>query len=352
MVSTLGLWGAIHPLAETPLGAALLLVWLFFLGSLLGSFANVVVYRLPRRRSLLWPPSHCPRCKHPIRWHDNIPIFGWMLLGGKCRDCGLAISSQYVFVETMFGILLATIGWLEGVEGRANLPVRQFLLSDDIPSSQWVFVGYHVLLIGTLACAAMMQQDGKQISRSLLVFAGWWGLALPLVWGAVRPVPLGHVLPEMLRVSSAMLAIVEGAAGLITGILAGLLVWPATPQGRAPRDRQVDVIYELGMLGTFVGWQAVCGISAVTLVLLWGSRLVGLRWPAAGGLTWTAWLAGVTFVWICFWSTIVRVMPYWGKTADGSVLVAACLVLAVASPLVRLSLQRFSKLLVPVVPAE
>ena len=209
----------------------LLLAWLFVLGTLIGSFANVVVHRLPRRRSLLWPPSHCPRCKHAIRWRDNLPIVGWMLLDGKCRDCGLPISPQYVFVETMFGILLATIGWLEGVEGRANLPVRTFLLPGDLPPSNWIFVAYHMLLVGTLACAALMQQDRKPISRSLLVFSGWWGLALPLVWTAIRPVPLGLVLPEMLRVSSAMLAVVEGAAGCWWGFSSACSSGRQCPQG-------------------------------------------------------------------------------------------------------------------------
>jgi leader peptidase (prepilin peptidase) / N-methyltransferase len=350
MLSTLGLGGAVRQLAETPWGGPLLLVGLFALGTLFGSFANVVIYRLPRRRSLLWPPSHCPRCKHAIRWRDNIPILGWMLLDGKCRDCGLAISSQYVFVETTFGILLATIGWLEGIEGRANLPIRppKLLLPGDTPSSDWIFVAYHMLLIGTLVCAAVMQQDRKPISRALLVFSGWWGLALPLVWTAIRPVPLGLVLPEILRVSSAMLAVVEGAGGLSVGVLAGLLIWPAVPEGRAPRDRQIDALFELGMIGTFLGWQATCGIAIVTLGLLWISQLLALSWPAAGRLTWTAWLAGTTFVWICFWSTIVRVMPCWGKAADGTVLICAGLVLAVASPVMRLLMRKSEPALAPV----
>jgi hypothetical protein len=191
-----------------------------------------------------------------------------------------------------------------------------------------------------LISAALMQLDRKPIARSILVFAGWWGLALPLVWSAMRPVPLGQVLPEMLRISSAMLAIVEGAAGLVAGIVAGLLVWPATPQGRAPRDRQVDAIYELGMIGTFVGWQAVSGIAVVTLALLWANQLLGLRWPPAQRLGWSSWLAAATFVWICFWSTIVRLFPFVGQKADASVLVGAWLVLAIVSPLIWWSTQR------------
>ena len=115
----------------------------------------------------------------------------------------------------------------------------------------------------------------------MLVISGWWGLALPLMWTAVRPVPLGLVLPEMLRVSSAMLAVVEGAAGLAVGVFIGLLIWPAMPEGRAPRDRQVDAIYELGMIGTFLGWQAVCGISPSSRWPCFGrARLMALRWPA------------------------------------------------------------------------
>ena len=73
---------------------------------------------------------------------------------------------------------------------------------------------------------------------------------------------------------------------------------------------------------------------------------------AASRLTWTTWLAGVTFVWICFWSTIVRTMPFWGKAADGTVLICAGLILAVASPLLRLLLQKLEAPLPAASPQE
>ena len=71
-------------------GMILLIVALF--GACVGSFTNVVVWRLPRQESVVVPGSHCPRCGHAIRWHDNLPVIGWLLLRGRCRDCGAGIS--------------------------------------------------------------------------------------------------------------------------------------------------------------------------------------------------------------------------------------------------------------------
>ena len=68
-------------------------------GSLIGSFLNVCIARLPKEESIVFPGSHCPRCGHPIRFYDNIPVVSYLLLGGKCRDCGAPISIQYPLVE-------------------------------------------------------------------------------------------------------------------------------------------------------------------------------------------------------------------------------------------------------------
>ncbi len=78
---------------------------LFILGLALGSFYNVLIYRLPRNISVVFPPSHCPECKKPIRWYDNIPVLSYILLRGRCRDCGARISIQYPLVELTSGLL-------------------------------------------------------------------------------------------------------------------------------------------------------------------------------------------------------------------------------------------------------
>ena len=95
-------------------GAELLLVAMAFAwGSILGSFINVVIHRVPRGESVVTHGSRCPACAAPIRPRDNIPILGWLLLGGRCRDCGVAISAGYPAVEAFCGVIAAVIAAAE-----------------------------------------------------------------------------------------------------------------------------------------------------------------------------------------------------------------------------------------------
>ena len=83
-----------------------LYVFSFLLGTVLGSFLNVCIYRIPREESIAFPPSHCPQCGHKIKFYNNIPILSYLLLGGKCADCKSGISPVYPFVEILSGLLL------------------------------------------------------------------------------------------------------------------------------------------------------------------------------------------------------------------------------------------------------
>ncbi len=94
-------------------------LWLFLVllsafGLIFGSFANVVIWRLPRGESLSVPPSHCPKCGTPIRPGDNVPIVSWLLLRGRCRDCGEPISWRYPAVEAVSGALWVLAGAIFG----------------------------------------------------------------------------------------------------------------------------------------------------------------------------------------------------------------------------------------------
>src|SRR5215218_3900557 len=86
------------------------------LGLLIGSFLNVVAYRLPRGESLLWPASHCPGCDEPIKPYDNVPVLSWLLLRGKCRNCGIQISPRYPATEFITGLAFAVIALLNGFD--------------------------------------------------------------------------------------------------------------------------------------------------------------------------------------------------------------------------------------------
>ena len=74
-------------------------------GLILGSFYNVLIYRLPRNISVVFPSSHCPNCNEKIRWYDNIPLISYIILRGRCRNCGAKISIQYPLVELSSGLL-------------------------------------------------------------------------------------------------------------------------------------------------------------------------------------------------------------------------------------------------------
>jgi len=74
------------------------IVFIIF-GAIVGSFLNVCIFRLPKEESIIWPGSHCPHCKKPIRFYDNIPLISYLLLRGKCRQCHGPISLQYPLVE-------------------------------------------------------------------------------------------------------------------------------------------------------------------------------------------------------------------------------------------------------------
>src|SRR3972149_5315706 len=94
----------------------IILIAFFIFGLIIGSFLNVVVYRLRDAETLLGR-SFCRHCKHQIRWYDNIPLLSFILLRGECRDCQNKISWQYPAVELMTGALFALIGFLFFVSG-------------------------------------------------------------------------------------------------------------------------------------------------------------------------------------------------------------------------------------------
>jgi len=79
--------------------------FLFFIGLVIGSFLNVVIYRLPRGESLAWPASHCTSCNRSLSWYENVPVVSWALLRGRCRTCQTPISVQYPIVELTTGLL-------------------------------------------------------------------------------------------------------------------------------------------------------------------------------------------------------------------------------------------------------
>ena len=153
-------------------------LWHAFLGACIGCFLNVVAYRMPRGMSVIWKPSHCPRCGHDIRPRDNLPVLGWLILRGRCRDCGAPISPRYAIVEAAMGAAFFVLAYVELFSGGANLPAALV----DPPGAlhaivfpNWdllILYSYHALLLSMLMAMGLIDQDGQPIPRGFLFLAG------------------------------------------------------------------------------------------------------------------------------------------------------------------------------------
>jgi len=88
---------------------SILAVFSFWTGACIASFLNVVIWRVPRGESIVFPASHCPKCNAPIRWYQNLPIVSWLCLRGKCANCKAPISPRYILIEALGGILFTAI---------------------------------------------------------------------------------------------------------------------------------------------------------------------------------------------------------------------------------------------------
>ena len=84
-------------------------IMVFIFGIMIGSFLNVVIYRIPKGESIVFPASKCQSCQTPLKWYHNIPLFSWIALGGKCGFCKVKISAQYPIVELLTGIIFISL---------------------------------------------------------------------------------------------------------------------------------------------------------------------------------------------------------------------------------------------------
>jgi leader peptidase (prepilin peptidase)/N-methyltransferase len=228
---------------------AFLWLWLFWMGATVGSFLNVVAYRLPRRINLSLPGSFCPHCGHPIRLYDNIPILSWLALRGKCRDCGGTISPRYFVVEilTASAFLLVLTSELFLPAGAMGFATRRLLTPrDGIPF--WTMYATHVVLVSTLIAAVLMRADRSIVPVRLFWPALALALIAPLIWPEVRSVP-GLAYHGQ---SNWQIGLIDGLLGLAMGLaVGGLASLPARRKGWQP----ATVIALAACLGAVLGWQ-------------------------------------------------------------------------------------------------
>jgi len=191
------------------------IVFLFAVGGCVGSFLNVVIYRIPRDKSLVLPPSSCPACGKHIRFYDNIPLISWVLLGGKCRNCRARISPRYFVIELLTGLVFVGMYALYFRSGlRSGVP--------DFLSGGWFLYLSSLILLSSLIAASAIDLEMWIIPLSICWFATAAGLLCStLAAFAISPATIRHYF---LTPTTADLIIVNQPtiASLTAGAVVGL----------------------------------------------------------------------------------------------------------------------------------
>jgi leader peptidase (prepilin peptidase)/N-methyltransferase len=213
----------------------------FVIGSVVGSFLNVCIYRIPWQKSVIWPGSRCPRCFGAIAPSDNIPIVGWLALRGECRTCGLPISVRYPLIEGLVGLLflgLYVVDVLCATRGDFG----------QIPTHTLATFAYHALLTALLVAATFIDYDLYIIPDQVTVT----GMLLGLVIGTISP----GIRPHPATAATHAGGFGVGFAGLLVG--AGLTAGVRTFASMVLRREAMGFgdVTLMAMIGSFLGWQA------------------------------------------------------------------------------------------------
>lgn len=209
-------------------------------GMILGSFFNMVAYRLPRKESLSKPGSRCPKCETPIKPYDNVPVFGWLWLRGRCRSCREPISPRYPIVELATGLLMAGVVVAKGAD-----------------SDAWL----GLVLVAILVPVTLIDLDHQIIPNVIVGPGAIVGLALVL---ATRS---GHAVEYL---------IAGAAAGGF--LLAAVLAYP--------RGMGLGDVKLAGMMGLYLG-RAVAPAMLIAMLAgtLVGAGIMARKGVAAGRKT-------------------------------------------------------------------
>lgn len=188
----------------------------FIFGSIIGSFLNVLIFRLPRNMSVISPPSSCPHCGYRIHPWENIPILGYFIVRGKCRSCGQTLSLQYPVVEFMSGLIAALVIWNAGLH--------------------WNTVAV-IVLVYLLGVATVIDFRHQIIPDAITLS----GIILGIIFSAFH-------YPGLTGILKAVLGILAGGGVLYAIALFGNFLFKKESMGGGD-------IKLVAMFGAFLGWK-------------------------------------------------------------------------------------------------
>ena len=229
------------------------------LGLAVGSFLNVVVHRVPAKLSVVAPASACPSCGHAIRSRDNVPVVSWILLGGRCRDCGSAISVRYPLVELTTGLLFGAVTWW--VAARGAVVAGE---TTDLPTTALVLVALLYLMAISIALTCIDLETHTLPNR---IVGPAYAVVVVLFTGASVT-------------SGDWSALGRGAVGLAVLGLFYFVLAVAVPGGMGLGD--VKLAGVLGFVLAYLGWGPLV-VGAFAAFLLGGTFAIVLLLTGRAG---------------------------------------------------------------------
>ena len=327
------------------LPGSFVLTFLFILGCCIGSFLNVCIHRFPSKihlwdqlKALNSHGSGCPRCAAAIKWRDNVPLFGWLLLRGKCRNCRRPISARYPLVELLTGILFVVVYqaemppdfWGHVNEFGINSSDGPQTIANLFPVATWLHVRYalHIAMVCCLIVATFIDFELRIIPDGSTVPLMLGALLVSALCGQTFLVPLwfqdASVVTTLKSVSPDWMSplifswdylpfatkhphlhgFLVSLAGLIVG---GGIVWLVRIAGFWVLKQEAmgfgDVVL-MAMIGSVVGWQPVTVIFFIAPVLAIFAAIFAWLTKRDREIPYGPWLSMATLLLLLFWPFI------------------------------------------------
>ncbi len=343
-------------LIEPRLIDATIASWLIYFCSSIGSFLNVVAWRMPRGEGI-GGRSHCPRCASTLLTRDNVPVLGWISLRGRCRFCSLPISRRYPIVEALVGVTLTLVGIAQIYS--LSLPGQNVhghggpLWAPSVSTTLLAILSYHAVAISTLWAMALIRIDGTKLPRKLLAFSAV-ALIVPMLayptvmivpWQANRPpgwYPDGLYVDAIMRAATALVAAAFFGRVLAKGLCPSADL-KLNPLGKSTA-RLVDLIAMLSIPALVIGWQAMPALVILATILTFVLRPLLNQIPINDGpkgqIATRGMMESFAFalppalvIHVVFWRVLWQ-SPYWPGDMSAPAVMITWAVLALLVPLV------------------
>ena len=226
-------------------------------GAVIGSFLNVVAHRVPLGESLVSPPSRCPECEAPVKPYDNVPVVSWLLLRGRCRNCGTRISPRYPLVELATALVFAAVVAVRGFDDDLvlELPfVAALIALAAIDFDHKILPNKIVYPLAAYGVIATLLVDRDDLVENLIAGAGAFAFLLAAVIAYPRGMGMGDVkLAGAMGLYLGLSVIPALLAAFLSGSVVGLVI--IAREGAAGRKKAVP-------FGVFLALGGIVGVLA------------------------------------------------------------------------------------------